>query len=367
MHHLRWFAGLAIACLAIVGSFSANAQAPQKLRFQASFPPSSTFFDTFRYWAERVKVMSGGRLEVEVLAAGTIVPAFEVLDAVHKQVIDGGHTAAAYWVGKNRAATLFGPAPGGPFGFDIMDYQGWLNHGGGFALYNEFYQQVLQRNVVPLPMGTVANQVLGWFKRPVTSWADLKGRKCRETGLTAEVYNKSGMAVVNMPGGEIVPAGERGVIECAEWVGPAEDMKIGMHTIWKYLYMPATHEPATSLELLINGDVWKKLTPDLQAIIQAAAWEATFKNEMLLQKLNGDALVELREKHGVKIERTPEDVLKKTLEAWDEIAKAESEKNPFFKKVYDSQREYASKVVTARRAIALDYSYGANHYWPEKK
>ena len=367
MHHKRWFAGLAIACLAILGSFSANAQAPQKLRFQASFPPSSTFFDTFRYWSERVKVMSGGRLEIEALAAGTIVPAFEVLDAVHKQVIDGGHTAAAYWVGKNRAATLFGPTPGGPFGFDIMDYQGWLFHGGGNELYREFYQVVLQRNVVPIPMGTVANQVLGWFKRPVKSWEDLKGRKCRETGLTAEVYNKSGMAVVNMPGGEIVPAGERGVIECAEWVGPAEDMKIGMHTIWKYLYMPATHEPATSLELLINGDVWKKLTPDLQAIIQAAAWEATFKNEMLLQKLNGEALQELREKHGVKIERTPDDVLKKTLEAWDEIAKAETAKNPFFKKVYDSQREYASKVVTARRAIALDYSYGANHYWPEKK
>ena len=203
MHHLRWFAGLAIACLAIVGSFSANAQAPQKLRFQASFPPSSSFFDTFRYWSERVKVMSGGRLDIEVLPAGTIVPAFEVLDAVHKQVIDGGHTAAAYWTGKNRAATLFGPTPGGPFGFDILDYQGWLHHGGGNELYNEFYQVVLQRNVVPIPLGTVANQALGWFKRPVKSWEDLKGRKCRETGLTAEVYNKSGGQKADIPPGEV--------------------------------------------------------------------------------------------------------------------------------------------------------------------
>ena len=112
-----------------------------------------------------------------------------------------------------------------------------------------------------------------------------------------------------MPGGEIVPAGERGVIECAEWVGPAEDMKLGLHTIWKLLYMPSTHEPATSIELLINGDVWKKLTPDLQAIIEAATWEATFQNEMLLHKLNAAAIKEMKEKHGVKIERTPEDIL----------------------------------------------------------
>ena len=134
---------------------------PQKLRFQASFPSSSTFFDTFRSWSERVKAMSGGRLEVEVLPAGTLVPAFEVLDAVHKKVIDGGHTAAAYWVGKHRAAALFGPTPGGPFGFDILDYQGWLYHGGGLELYREFYQTILQRNVEPLPLGTVANQALG--------------------------------------------------------------------------------------------------------------------------------------------------------------------------------------------------------------
>ncbi|MFM9845793.1 MAG: TRAP transporter substrate-binding protein [Hyphomicrobiaceae bacterium] len=368
MQRLRSLAAATVAaCVLFAGPSIAVAQTPVKLRFQASFPSSSTFFDTFKYWADRVKVMSGGRLEIEVLPAGTLVPAFEVLDAVHKQVIDGGHTAAAYWVGKQRAAALFGPTPGGPFGFDIMDYQGWLYHGGGLALYNEFYQVELKRNVVPLPLGTVANQALGWFRTPVKSWEDLKGRKCRQTGLTAEVFSKAGMATVNMPGGEIVPAGERGVIDCGEWVGPAEDMKLGLHTVWKYFYMPSTHEPATSIELLINGDVWKKLPPDQQAIIQAATWEATFLNEMLLHKLNAAALKEMTEKHGVKIERTPEDILRKTLEAWDAIAKEEEGKNPFFKKVYDSQRAYAAQVVTARRAVAPDYSVGANYYWPVQK
>ena len=292
-----------------------EAQTPQKLRFQASFPSSSLIFENFRFWAERVKVMSGGRLEIEVAPAGTIVPAFEVLDAVHKKVIDGGHTAAAYWVGKQRAATLFGPAPGGPFGMDMMDYMGWIYDGGGLELYRELYQDQLKRDVIPIPMTAVANQVLGWFKRPVANWEDLKGRKCRETGITAEVFSKSGMSPVNMPGGEIVPAGERGVIECGEWVGPAEDMKIGFQTVWKHYYMPSTHEPATVLELLINADVWKSLKPDLQEIIRAATWEATFRSQTITNKLNAEALKELREKHGVKIERTPEDILRKTLES----------------------------------------------------
>jgi TRAP-type mannitol/chloroaromatic compound transport system substrate-binding protein len=367
MEKPRWFAaGLMAVLLGTAMPSIAIAQAPTKLRFQASFPSASTIFDNLKFWSERVKAMSGGRLEIEVLPAGTIVPAFEVLDAVHKQVLDGGHTAAAYWVGKHRAATLFGPAPGGPFGMDMTDYMGWLHDGGGLELYRELYQEQLKRNVVPLPLTSVANQVLGWFAKPIASWNDLKGRKCRQTGITAEVFRKSGMAPVNMPGGEIVPAGERGVIECGEWVGPAEDMKIGFQTVWKHYYMPSTHEPATVLELLINGDVWKKLSPDLREIIQSAAWEATFRSQMILNKLNGEALKELREKHGVKIERTPEDILNKVLESWDEIAKEEVAKNAFFKKVYDSQRAYAGNVVPARRAIFLDYSVGANYYWPQK-
>jgi TRAP-type mannitol/chloroaromatic compound transport system substrate-binding protein len=358
-------AGLALFITA--PSAPVNAQAPQKLRFQASFPTASLIFENLKFWAERVKVMSGGRLEIEVAPAGTIVPAFEVLDAVHKKVIDGGHTAAAYWVGKQRAATLFGPAPGGPFGMDMMDYMGWIYDGGGLELYRELYQDQLKRDVVPIPMTAVANQVLGWFKRPVTSWEDLKGRKCRETGITAEVFSKSGMSPVNMPGGEIVPAGERGVIECGEWVGPAEDMKIGFQSVWKHYYMPSTHEPATVLELLINADVWKSLKPDLQEIIRSATWEATFRSQTIMNKLNAEALKDLREKHGVKIERTPEDILRKTLEAWDQIAKDESEKNPFFKKVYASQRAYAAEVVPARRFVIPPYAAGADYYWPEKK
>ncbi len=199
------------------------------------------------------------------------------------------------------------------------------------------------------------------------SWEDLKGRKCRQTGLTAEVFQKSGMATVNMPGGEIVPAAERGAIECGEWVGPAEDMKIGFHLVWKHAYMPSVHEPSTVLEMFVNGDVWKKLSPELQGIMQTTASEATMRSAQRLNRLNADAIKELTEKHGVKIEKTPDDILKKILVAWDEIAAVEVAKNPFFKKVYDSQRAYASEVVPARRAVYPNYDFSANHYWPEKK
>ena len=368
MKKIGWLAAsVAAGLLMAPGLTPAQAQSPQKLRFQASFPSASLNYSCFKDWAEKVKLMSGGRLDIEVAPAGQIVPAFEVLDATHKKVIDGAHSAAAYWTGKERSAALFGPTPGGPFGFDVQDFMGWLYDGGGIELYRELYQVVLQRDVEPIPLCWIGSQVLGWFKEPIKSWADFKGKKCRQTGLTAEVFAKAGMTPVNMPGGEILPAAERGAIECAEWALPAEDMKIGFHTVWKHYHMPSTHEPATTLELLINGDIWKKLPPDLKQIINSSAWEATFRQQVLFNKLNAEAVIELTTKHGVTIHRTPDEILTKILQAWDEIAAAEVAKNPFFKKVYDSQRKYAELVVPARRAIYPNYNIGADYYWPVKK
>ncbi len=359
-------ASLAVAALSSIVCSPVAAQT-QKLRVQASFPASSIVMEGFKIWADRVRAMSNGRLEIEGLPAGTVVAAFEVLDAVHKGVVDGGFSASAYWVGKHRAAGLFGATPGGPFGMDEMDFLGWLYTGGGIDLYHELYNNELKRNIVVIPLAWVGNQVFGWFAKPVKSWDDLKGRKCRQTGLFAEVIGKSGMGVVNMPGGEIVPAAERGVIECAEWSSPVDDMKIGFQSVWKHYYMPSVHEPATVLEMFVNKEVWDTLKPDLQAIMVATANEATLRSAQILNKLNADALKELTTKHGVKIEKTPEDILKKILEAWDGIAKEEEAKNPFFKKVYDSQRTYASQVVPTRRYVYPNYDFTANHYWPEKK
>lgn len=354
------------ALLALATALPAVSQAQTKLRIQSTFPAKGTFADGGRLWAERVNALSGGRLVIEMLAPGSVVPAFESLDAVHKKVLDGAHSASAYWVGKNRAAALFGPTPGGPFGMDEIDYMGWIYEAGGLELYRELYQGELKMNVVPFPMTAVGHQAMGWFKTPVKNWADLKGRKCRQTGITAEVFSKSGMATVNMPGGEILAAGERGVINCAEWVGAGDDSIVGFDTIWKHFYPQSTHEPASVVEIIINGDVWKALAPDLQAIIQSASIEATVRSMSQRNRADALALAEMPKK-GVTVHRTPDDILKKILESWDEISKEEAAKNPFFKKVLDSQRTWAGQVVPTRRTTTPPYNNSANHYWPEKK
>lgn len=361
----RLIATACAAALAVAVAMPAAAQT--KLRIQSTFPPNTLFTASSQYFADRVKLLSGGRLVIEMLPNGSVVPASEALDAVSKHVVDGAHSAPNYWVGKTRAAALFGAAPGGPFGMDIIDYMGWLQEGGGMDLYVELYQKELKLNVHPIPMTSVANQAMGWYKRPVSNWTDLKGRKCRQNGITAEVYGKSGMATVNMGGGEVLPAGERGVIECGEFVGAAEDLKVGIQTIWKNFYPMALHEPATVVELIINGDVWKALSPDLQAIMQTAALETTVRGLVARGKLDAQAFNEMRDKHGVTIHKTPDDILRKTLEAGDELLKAESAKNPFFKKVLDSQRAYAGQVVPTRRMTNPPYSFAAQYYWPEKK
>ena len=360
-----WTKGLlagAFAAALVAGG--ANAQtAPRTLKMQSTWPAGLTLQDNFRYFAERVDKLSAGTLKVEALAAGQVVPAFEILDATSKKVIDGGHGVAYYWVGKNKAAALFSGPIGGPFGMDHMDYMGWLYEGGGLDMWHDFYQNTLKLNVIAFPILPSSPQALGWFKKEIKSVADFKGLKCRQTGLNSEVYAKLGMAVVNMPGGEILPAAQRGVIDCAEWVGGVEDLRLGLHQVFKYHYTPGMHENNSIGELIINTEVWKSLTPQQQEWIKSATKDTFITWGARWQKQNAEAIDELVTKHGVQIRRTPADILTATLKAWDELVKEESEKNPVFKKVIESQREYASKVVPAKRYMFPPYSFAANHYW----
>ena len=231
------------------------------LKMQATWPASLTLYENFTFWAERVNKLSAGTLKIDTMPAGQVVPAFEVLDATHKKVLDGAHSWAGYWVGKNKAAILVTGGPGGTFGMDFIDYMGWVYHGGGFELLTEFYQKELKLNVVWIPILPSGPQAFGWFKRPIKNLADFKGMKCRQTGMAAEIWQRMGMQTVNMPGGEIIPSAQRGVIDCAEWVGGVEDLRLGFHNVWKYHYTPGVHENTTVGELLINGDVWKSLSP----------------------------------------------------------------------------------------------------------
>jgi TRAP-type mannitol/chloroaromatic compound transport system substrate-binding protein len=345
----------------------ATAQAPVVLKIQASWPASLTLFDHLKFVAERTEKLSGGTLKIEPLPAGTIVPAFEVLDATSKKVIDGFHSVSYYWVGKNKTAVLFTGGPGGTFGMDWVDILGWMYEGGGLDLYQQFYKDVLKLNVVPFPAFPSGPQALGWFKRPIKNIADFKGMKCRQTGINTEVYTEMGMRTVNLPGGEILPAAERGVIDCAEWVGGIEDLRLGFQNVWKYHYTPSMHETVTMGELAINGDVWEKLSPVHKEIIKSATMEAFIRWYAKWQRQNADAVKEFQEKHKVNVLRTPNELMVEQLKAWDKIAVRESEKDPFFKKVYESMRAYASVVVPAKRFMFPPYDFAANYYWPEKK
>jgi TRAP-type mannitol/chloroaromatic compound transport system substrate-binding protein len=296
--------------LAAAAVFSAGAQAQQvSLKMQATWPASLTLYENFTYFAERVGKISGGSLKIEAMPAGQVVPAFEVLDATHKKVLDGAHAWSGYWVGKNKAAILCTGGPGGTFGMDMIDALGWMYHGGGNELCNEFFQKELKLNIHWIPILPSGPQAFGWFKRPIKNLADFKGMKCRETGMAAEVFQRMGMQTVNMPGGEIIPSAQRGVIDCAEWVGGVEDLRLGFQNVWKYHYTPGMHENVTIGELLINGDIWAGLSQTHKDIIQSAANETFLIWWAKWQKQNADALKELQEKHGVRILRTPPDIL----------------------------------------------------------
>jgi TRAP-type mannitol/chloroaromatic compound transport system substrate-binding protein len=341
------------------------ASGPRTLKMQSSWPASATLQDNFKMFAERVDKLTAGQLKIDALAAGQVVPAFEILDATHKKVLDGAHSVSYYWVGKNKAATLFASTPAGPFGMDTIDFMGWVYEGGGLELWWDFYQKELKLNVIAFPILPSGPQAFGWFKRPIKNLADFKGMKCRQTGIVAEIFQRMGMQTVNMPGGEIVPSAQRGVIDCAEWVGGVEDLRLGLPQVYKYHYTPGMHEPSIVGELLINADVWKSLPAQQQEAIRSAATETFLRWWVRWQKQNADAIDEMRTKFGTQILRTPPEILIAFLKAWEEIAAEESAKNPFFKKVLDSQRAYAGKVVPAKRFMFPPYSFAANYYWPE--
>ncbi len=358
-------AGLAAALVAGGAAAQQPAAGPKNLKFQSTWPASLTLQDNFKYFAEKMDKLTGGQIKIEALAAGQIVPPFEILDATHKKVIDGGHGISYYWVGKNKAATLFSNTPAGVAGMDHMDYLGWIYEGGGLELWWEFYQKELKLNVIAFPILPASPQALGWFKRPIKNLADFKGMKCRQTGIVAEIYQRMGMQTVNMPGGEIVPSAQRGVIDCAEWVGGIEDLRLGLPQVWKYHYTPGMHESASIGELIINSEVWAGFSPQQQEAVRVAVNDTFLRWWVKWQKQNAEAIEEMRTKHGTQILRTQPEILTAFFKAWDEIAKEESAKNPFFKKTLESQRAYAAKVIPAKRFMFPPYSFAANYFFPE--
>jgi len=340
-----------------------QAQTKMSLKGQSSHPAASNFHLIFKLWAETVEKMSGGRLKIETLPAGAIVPAFEVFDATSRGVLDVGQAPFGYILGKSLAGI---PLSHGPlFGMDGMDYWAWYYDGGGMKLLEEFYRDILKMNIVGFPLPTDYPQGMGWFKKPIKSLADLKGMKYRIYGIGAETYGRLGVSVVTLPGGEIVPAMERGVIEGAEWINCLEDKKLGLHNVAKHYYTPGMHEPVTGGQLMINGNVWKKLGPDLQEIIKVASVYATTQRNFAFNRETADACQDLI-KGGTQLHRTPDEILTNFLREWEKIQAEYAAKDPFYRKVIESQKKYAEVIVPFKMSWFPPYNFAGEFYWKDK-
>ena len=300
-------------------------------------------------FAEMVRLMSNGRMDIRVYGANEIVPAFEVFDAVSRGSAEMGHGAAYYWKGKHPAAPFFTAVP---FGFTAQEMNGWLQYGGGQELWDELYAGF---NLKPFAAGNTGVQMPGWYNKEINSVADLAGLKIRMPGLGGEVIRRAGAVPVQLPGGELFTALESGVIDAAEWVGPYNDLTFGFHRIARFYYYPGWHEPGPTLELIINKAMWDELPEDLQAIIRAAA---AFANQTMLDEYtarNNAALVELQDKHKVQLRRLPDDVLARLKQESDAVLEELVAGNEFAGRVYQSFRTFEKGVRNYASVAELAY------------
>ncbi len=342
----------------------ARAQAPVVWKIQSTWPSRDIFHETVVSLAQRVNEMSGGRLRFDVLPAGAVVPAFEVLDAVNRGVLDGGHGVPAYWFGKHVAASLFGTGPS--FGMDAVDLLAWFYHGGGFNLYQNLLQNELKMNVVSFLHGPIPTQPLGWFRTPVLRPEQLRRTKYRTVGLSAELFKELGASVVILPGGEIVPALERGVIDGAEFNNPTSDKLLGFPDVRKVYMLQSYHQPVECLEILFNKSKWDALPADLKAIVRNAilAESADFQHKMIDR--NSRDLEELESQRNVRVYVTPRPVLEAQLKAWDTIIDRHSKANPVFARIIQSQRAWARRVVSWKLRTYVDNRPAFEHWFRKR-
>src|SRR3954468_23000541 len=345
----RSFVRGAVAAAAVFALLcgAAHAQTPVRIRIQTAVPSASIYFELLKRMGDRVDKMSAGRVKMEMLPDGAVVSAFEILDAVDKGVIEGGYAWTHYWSGKNPAAGLFSnPMAGAGVGLDQLSHVAWIFEGGGYDLYRRLYRDVLKVNVEPIFVQPMGPDPLGWFKNPINSTADFKKMKYRAPpGITGEIFKEMGVAAVALPGGEIVPAAQRGVIDAAEWIGPADDMNLGLHTVWKYYYLQGLHQSTDIGEVIINKTFWNKLPPDIQEIVRTAAMASMTETYTFNVYRNAQAVVKLRDDFKVQILDTPKDFFPEFVRATNVVLDRYAGKDAYFKQVLDSQRNFATTVV----------------------
>ncbi len=329
-------------------------------RFQSTWPAKDIFHEYANDFAKKVNDMAGNRLKIEVLPSGAVVRAFDLLDAVSKGTLDGGHGVVAYWYGKNSAVALWGSGPA--YGMNANQVLAWHYYGGGKQILDDIYKS-LNMNVQSFLYGPMPTQPLGWFKKPVTGPNDLKGVKFRTVGLAVDVFTELGAAVNPLPGGEIVPALDRGLLDAAEFNNATSDRLLGFPDVVKNCMLQSFHQSSEQFEVLFNKGKYDGLAPELKAIIDYAVQAASADMSWKADHRYSQDYVELRTKDKVNFYKTPDPVLRAQLAAWDKVTSKKAEENPFFKKVLESQKAFAERVCRYAFDYNVDFRMAYNHYF----
>jgi TRAP-type mannitol/chloroaromatic compound transport system substrate-binding protein len=350
-----------IGAAALAAPQVARAQEPVTMKWQSTWPAKDIFHEFAQDFAAKVNTMSGGKLKIEVLPSGAVVMAFDLLDAVNKGTLDGGHGVVAYWYGKEAALALWGSGPA--FGMDPNMLLSWHYYGGGKELLNEIYAN-LNMNVVSFLYGPMPTQPLGWFKKPIAKAEDLQGLKFRTVGLSIDIFSALGAAVNALPGAEIVPAMDRGLLDAAEFNNASSDKVLGFPDVSKICMLQSFHQCSEQFEILFNKAKYDALPEDLRAIITQAAsassadmsWKAIDRYSKDYEALKAD---------GIKFYKTPDAVLKAQLDAWSKIIEKKSAENPMFKKVLESQKAFAQRAARWQGDTLVSMRMAYNHFVAE--
>jgi TRAP-type mannitol/chloroaromatic compound transport system substrate-binding protein len=340
-----------------------KAQGPITMRWQSTWPTKDIFHEYALDFAKKVNDMTGGDLKIEVLPAGAVVPAFGLLDAVSKGTLDGGHGVLVYHYGKQNALALWGSSP--CFAMDANQVLSWHKYGGGKELLQKIYQSI-GANVVSFPYGPMWTQPLGWFKKPITKPDDFKGMKYRTVGISIDLFQGMGAAVNALPGGEIVPAMDRGLLDAAEFNNATSDRLLGFADVSKVYMLQSYHQSGEQFEITFNKTKFDALPAKMKAIIEnaveAASQDLSWKS---IDRYSQDH-IELQVKDKVKMYKTPDSVLQRQLQIFDQVLAKRSADNPLFKEVAASQKKYAERVVRWRLDVVVDPRMAYNYYFGKK-
>jgi TRAP-type mannitol/chloroaromatic compound transport system substrate-binding protein len=337
-----------------------NAQGPVSMRFQSTWPAKDIFHEYALDYAKKVNDMTGGDVKIEVLPAGAVVPAFGLLDAVSKGTLDGGHGVLVYHYGKQTALALWGSGPG--YAMDANMLLAWHRYGGGKELLAKLYESI-GANVVSFPYGPMPTQPLGWFKNPVTKADDLKGIKFRTVGISIDVFTGLGAAVNALPGGEIVSAMDRGLLDAAEFNNATSDRILGFPDVSKTCMLQSYHQNAEQMEILFNKGKYEALPEKVKAIVANAADAASADMSWKAIDRYSKDYVELQTKDKVKFYKTPDSVLQKQLEIYDEVVAKKSAENPLFKEIVESQLAFAKRATQWEQDTVVSRRMAYNHYF----